>query len=271
MKYIFPDLETFSELDIKRVSMDRYANHKSTKILMCAFAFDDGPVDIWQIGDSGLEGLKRDLVSHTVVPWHTTFERNLMRACWGLTIPVWRDAMIAALYAGLPAGLKDCNKVPWFANEAETSKERLLINKFCKPARDGQTVHNRDTDPEDWEAFCTYCKADVHDTRLIWQWLLPRFPLVESVWRAWEIDQRINERGMPMDRLLTYRAWEEAQRLQLRENDRLKELTMLDNPNSGAQLLPWLQARGYPYTSLSKELVLKALNDEPDGEAVNDD
>jgi DNA polymerase len=272
MSYLFPDLETFSELDIKRVSLDRYAKHPSTRILMCAFAFDDGPVELWQEGDSAasLEALKRDMRTHTNVPWNAGFERNLTRRVWKLYPLKWRDAMVDALYAGLPAGLKDCNRVPYFANEAETSKETLLINKFCKPQKDG-SVRNRHTDPEDWDAFCAYCKADVNDTRLIFQWLLKRFELPEREYRAWLIDQDINERGLPMDRLLTYRAWEEAQRLQIRENRRLVELTGLDNPNSTAQLLPWLKARGYPYTSLSKELVKKALSEDPDAEVIDVD
>jgi DNA polymerase len=217
-----------------------------------------------------LDGLKRDLMSHIVIPWNAAFEKAISKYVWKMSGIKWRDAMVAALYAGLPAGLKDCNKVSWFKGEAETSKEKLLINKFCKPQKDGG-VRNRATDPEDWDKFCDYCKADVHDTRLIWQWLQERIPTPEKIWREWEIDQAINERGMPVDRLLTYRAWEEAQRLQLRENGRLKDLTGLDNPNSSAQLLPWLMERGYPYTSLGKELVNKALSEEPDGEDLPDD
>ena len=76
---------------------------------------------------------------------------------------------------------------------------------------------------------------------------------------------------MSIDRVLTERAWTEAQRLQIRENDRLRDLTGLQNPNSSAQLLPWLRSRGYPYTSLGKELVKKALNEEPDGETQAED
>ena len=269
-KYIFPDYETFSKLDIKHVSTDRYAAHPSTRALMCAFAFDDGPVEIWQEGDTGLVGLKRDLQSHIIVPWHAAFEREITRHVWKLDGLDWRDAMIAALYAGFPAGLKECVKLPFFKGDAESTKETLLINKFCRPQKDGG-IRDRTTDPEDWALFCDYCKRDVQGTRVVWQWLQERFPVPEHVWLEWQIDQAINERGMPVDRLLTYRAWEEAQRLQIVANDRLQLLTGLDNPNSSAQLLPWLTERGYPYTSLGKELVKKALNEEPDKDAINDD
>jgi DNA polymerase len=97
---------------------------------------------------------------------------------------------------------------------------------------------------------------------LIFQWLQKHFTTPERVLRGWEIDQAINQRGMPVDRLLTYRAWEEAQRLQDESSEALKALTGLDNPNSPTQLLEWVQARGYPYGGLGKELVLKALKEE---------
>jgi DNA polymerase len=265
VKYIYPDYETYSALDIKRVTTDRYAAHESTRALMCAFAFDDGPVEIWQEGDAGLDGLKRDLRTHVIVPWHAAFEKQVSKHVWKLDSLTWRDCMIASLYAGFPAGLKDCVKLPFFKGEAESTKEALLINKFCKPQRDGG-IRNRETDPEDWQLFCDYCKRDVQGTRVVWQWIQERIPTPEAIWQQWDIDQRINERGMPMDRVLTGRAWVEAQRLQIREQGRLKELTGLDNPNSPAQLLAWLRERGYPYDGLGKDLVKKALKEDPDTE-----
>lgn len=264
---IFPDLETFSEIDIRKASLDKYASHPSTRILMCAYAYDEGPVLLWQEGDPGLRELKAEMKAHVCVPWNAMFERMLTEHVWKLYGVRWRDAMIDALYAGFPAALKDCNRVPFFANEAETSKESLLINKFCKPQKDG-TVRDRTTDPEDWLAFCDYCKADVHDTRLIFQWLRERFDMPDRVMRAWQIDQKINIRGMPIDRLLTYRALDEAERLQTESASELSALTGLENANSPAQLLAWVRARGYPYTGLGKELVVKALKEE--GENVDD-
>jgi DNA polymerase len=232
---------------------------------MCAYAEEEGPIGIWVEGEPGLDELLDRFRAGLCVAWNVGFERTLMRRVWKLSGLQWRDAMVDALYAGLPAGLKDCNRVPFFANESETSKETALINKFCKPSKTG-VKHDRTTDPEDWELFCQYCKDDVHDTRLIMQWLRTRFDVPERVLRSWELDQRINERGMPVDRLLTFRAWEEAQRLQAEAYEDLKRLTGLENPNSPAQLLKWVAARGYPYTGLAKELVQKALKDEPDAE-----
>jgi DNA polymerase bacteriophage-type len=260
---LYLDLETFSELDLRKVSLDRYASHPSTRILMCAYAWDTGPVEIWTEGDPGLAELQENMRSNTSVAWNVGFERTLTRKVWKLTGVKWRDAMVDALYAGLPAGLKDCNRVPFFASQAETSKETLLINKFCKPSKNGDK-HNRETDPEDWAAFCEYCKHDVSDTRLILQWITKHYEMPERVFRSWILDQDVNERGMPVDRLLTFRAWEEAQRLQAKCAEDLKTLTGLENPNSPVQLLKWVRERGYPFTGLAKELVKKALSYEPD-------
>lgn len=270
--YLFPDLETYSDLDIRKVSLDRYASHPSTRILMCAYAFETGPVEIWEESDGpkALAELQAECRNKTLVPWNRGFEYNLMRRVWKMDGLLWRDAMVDALYAGLPAALKECNKVPFFAGEAQTTKETALINKFCKPQKNGQP-RNKETDPEDWELFKDYCKRDVFDTRLIFQWLHARFDIPERVLSTWHIDQAINERGMPVDRLMTLRALDEAVRLQAEVHEDLKALTGLDNPNSPAQLLVWLKERGYPYGGLSKELVLKALKEDPDEEDSLDD
>jgi DNA polymerase bacteriophage-type len=259
---LYLDLETYSDLDLKKVSLDRYASHPSTRILMCAYAGDTGPVEIWQEGDPGLDELQRRMAAETCVAWNVGFENTLTSRVWRLRNVEWWDAMVLSLYSGLPAGLKDCNRVPFFANESETSKETLLINKFCKPQKDGGK-RGPETDPEDWDRFREYCKADVFDTRLIYQWLAGRFNVPERVIHAWRIDQAINQRGMPVDRLLTFRAWEEAQRLQAEGIENLKTLTGLENPNSPAQLLKWVSERGYPYGGLGKELVQKALKEDP--------
>jgi len=240
---------------------------------MCAYASDTGPVEIWEEGNPGLPELQARMAAETCIAWNVGFERTLTERVWNLRGVRWRDAMVDALYAGLPAGLKDCNRVPYFANDAETSKEALLISKFCKPGKvDGlfpEMRRNRESDPEDWQLFCDYCKADVHDTRLIFQWIQKRFDMPERVHRAWGIDQAINGRGMPIDRALTFRALVESERLQLESVDKLRALTGLDNPNSPAQLLTWVRERGYPYTGLGKELVLKALKEE--GADIADD
>jgi DNA polymerase len=261
---LYLDLETFSELDLKTVALDRYSSHPSTRILMCAFCVDEGPMQFWQEGDDRTE-LIRAITSSTSVAWNVSFERAVLARVWNVRAKRWIDAMVNARYASLPAGLKDCNKVPFFAGQAVTSKETLLINKFCKPQKDG-SIRDRNTDPEDWAAFCDYCKRDVYDTRLINNWVMQHFSVPERVYKSWVLDQEINKRGMPIDLPFVLNAKMEADRLQALALQQQKELTGLDNPNSPAQLLKWVQERGYVYNGLGKELVKKAITELPDGE-----
>lgn len=260
---LFLDLETFSELDLRAVALDRYASHESTRILMCAYAVDDGPMQFWQEGEDTDE-LFQEIGTSTCVAWNKGFEERLISSVWKLKAPRWVDAMVRARYAGLPAGLKDANKLPFFKGEAVTSKETLLINKFCKPGKKGE-IRNAETDPEDWQSFCDYCRRDVADTRLIYRWLEKYFPMPEHVHKTWLLDQKINRRGIPVDIRFVENAKREADRLRALNFEEQKALTGLDNPNSPAQLLKWATDRGYPYNSLGKELVQKAVDEMPDG------
>jgi DNA polymerase len=262
---LFLDLETYCDLDLRVVALDRYSSHPSADILMCAYAVDDGPMKIWQKGEDRTE-LDRLITTSTCIAWNVSFERAMLARVWGIRAKAWQDAMVMARYASLPAGLKDCNKVPFFASESVTTKETQLINKFCKPSKT-RVIHNAETDPEDWALFCDYCKRDVMDTRLIYKWLLAHFDMPERVYKMWLLDQEINKRGMPVDLPFFYNAGVEAGRLNLLAMDQLKEVTGLENPNSPAQLLKWVSERGYPYNSLGKELVTKAVAEMPDGEA----
>jgi DNA polymerase len=259
------DIESFSELDLKKVALDRYSAHRSTRILMAAYCIDAGPMMFWQEGDDNSELLAL-IAASDCCGWNVSFERSMLTRVWGVRAKSWQDAMVLARYAGLPAGLKDCNRVPFFAGTAVTTKETQLINTFCKPQKDG-SIRNAQTDPDAWALFCDYCKRDVLDTRLIREWLLVHFPMPERVSRAWEIDQIINKRGMPVDLPFYYNAKLEADRLQGLAFAQMSELTGLENPNSPKQLLAWLQARGYVYNGIGKELVKKAAAELPEGEA----
>lgn len=269
---LFVDIETYSELDIKTAAVDRYASHPSTRILMCAYAEDAGPVSIWEDNEPLPERLQKALYTpngEEIVAWNKGFEHTVLKKVAGVPSGVnWRDAMVYARYVGLPGGLKNANKVPFFAGQAVTAKESLLINKFCKPQKDG-TVKDRNTDPGDWALFVQYCKDDVSDTRLIWDWCFKHFTMPDRVLRAWQLDQLINWRGLPIDLDMCRAAATNAVRLQEDSHRTLISFTGLENPNSTKQLLAWVTERGYPYNGLGKELVQRFVDDveQPDGEA----
>jgi DNA polymerase bacteriophage-type len=264
MSLLHIDFEVYSEVSIKEAPLDVYAFHPSTKIILAAYAFDDGPVKVWQESDGPLvelrEGLKNE--KNTIVAWNVNYERTVLRGR-GLCIPIerWLDPMVHARYAGLPGRLKDVAKIPLVGVPAEekTKSETLLINRFCMP-KEGRRVMPAEY-PEDWAKFTEYCRKDVQTMRHVLNWLTPRFPFPDSERELWILDQKINERGLPVDVEMAAHAEKQVQRLAAESGVQLKALTGLENPDSVQQLLPWLKDNGYPYDSLGKEFLAQALND----------
>lgn len=259
------DFEVFSEVSIKEAPLDVYASHPSTKIILAAYAFDDGPIKVWQESDGPCDELREGLKdgTNTLVAWNVNYERTVL---WGrgLHIPIsrWEDPMVHARYAGLPGRLKDCAKIPLLGVPAEekTKSETLLINRFCMPNKEGRRVMPSEY-PNDWAKFVEYCRRDVATMRHIHNWLEPRFPFPESERELWILDQKINERGLPVDVEMAKHATKETARILSESAALLKDRTGLENPNSVQQLLPWLKAEGYQYDSLGKEFLAQALND----------
>lgn len=264
MNLLHIDFEVYSEVSIKEAPLDVYAFHPSTKIILAAYAFDDGPVKVWQESDGPLAELREGLKDerNTIVAWNVNYERTVLRGR-GLHIPIerWLDPMVWARYAGLPGRLKDVAKIPLLGVPAEekTKSETLLINRFCMPNKEGRRVMPSEY-PEDWAKFVEYCRKDVQTMRHVLNWLTPRFPFPDSERELWILDQKINERGLPVDVEMARHAEKEVRRLGNGSTARMWEITGLENPNSVQQLLPWLQSNGYPYDSLGKEFLAQALN-----------
>lgn len=262
------DFEVYSEMNIRDVPQDVYMGHPSTKIILTAWALDEGPVQVWEAdkdhAPAELKAAFRD-PSVEIVAWNTTYERLVLKAK-GLDIPLnrWLDPMAMARYAGLPGKLKDCAKLPMIGvpAEAATKSETALIKRFCMPNKDGRRVMPSEH-PEDWALFVDYCRRDVATMRHVLNWLEPRFPWPQSERELWMLDQEINERGIPVDVEMAKRG-EQASKVIIQETfQKLREITGLENPNSVMQLCPWLKEQGYPHDSLGKEFLQAALEKAP--------
>lgn len=279
------DFEVYSEVSIKEAPLDVYASHPSTRIILCAYAYDEEPVRVWE-SDKGKapEDFKAGLRNPDVqlVAWNIGYERTVLKGQkFHTPIERWVDPMVHARYAGLPGKLKDCAKVPIIGVPAEekTKSETLLINRFCMPNGKGKVVPREGGGtcvvpegggrrilpseyPDDWAKFVDYCRKDVQTMRHIQNWLEPRFPFPDSERELWILDQQINERGLPVDVDMARHAEREVVRIIAHSHEQLKAVTGLENPNSVQQLLPWLKENGYKYDSLGKEFLAQALNDE---------
>jgi DNA polymerase len=184
--------------------------------------------------------------------------------------------MTDSRYCAFPGKLEyACTALGISEDEAKIKDGRRLIKLFCEPADPGGKMTlfgvtepfflDWTRRPDDWELFKNYVKHDILSMRSVLRKLW-NFRLPDGEMENWRMDQRINERGMPVDMTMVESAVKLTERAKAELGQRFKALTELQNPNSTAQLLPWAQENGYPYNSLGKRWVNAALADS----AIND-
>lgn len=263
------DIETYSPVDLSKAGVYKYTEHPDWQILMCSWALNDGPVQRAEGHEAILEipGLFDRKVLK--IAHNASFERvNLSRLMSRgkkrrdkfLPPEQFFDTAALARTWGLPASLKDF-ALSVGAEEKDEAGTRL-INLFSKPNRKGERV-TADERPEDWAAFGAYCDQDVETMRQAARLLGRGFPRGERA--VYEVDQRINDRGVRVDVALA----EAAERC-FKDNraEALKEIEKIagvDNGNSVAQLRAWLRSRGVDTEDLRKDTVKELLDgDLPD-------
>lgn len=274
------DIETYSDVDIQKAGLYKYAQSPAFQILLFAYSLDGGPVKVVDMTQPGGQ-LPADAVGylldkHTVKhAYNAAFEwycisrhfrmDDTQTANW---LPQWRCTMLHGMYLGYPAGLDACGR----ALELPEDRQKLaagkaLIRYFCVPCtptrhNGGRTRNLPCHDPERWALFRSYNARDVVTEMEIEARLSP-FPVPEDVQRQWETDQRINLRGVGVDRALVAgaRALDAETRAAYLEEAR--KLTGLENPNSVGQLSAWLEREtGRALGDLSKGTVADMLRED---------
>jgi DNA polymerase len=282
---LFVDIETFSSVEIKKAGASRYTEAPDFEILLVAYAWDNGPVQLMDLvrrsgsrrADERLDWVEELLVIKTAlldpsvvkVAHNSAFERAAFSRWLGVDLPPeqWEDTMVLAAYNGLPLSLEGCGSA--LGLEAQKIREgTLLINYFCKPCKptksNGQRTRNLpEHAPDKWERFGRYCTRDVEVCQAIWQ-RLARFPVTDFERRIWALDARINERGVMVDQELAAAAVDVDKAYKAECMEEMQRLTGLDNPGSVVQLKGWLETRGLFPESLDKEAVAGLLDEAKD-------
>lgn len=238
MSYLFLDFETFSEADLKKVGSYAYAEHPTTEVLICAYAFDDEPVQVWDCTDGSdmpgdLHRALRRLVkpnSRIKMVWHNggLFDRLIMKYCWDFDIPVSNtiDTMIWAFRHALPGSLDAlCEVLGVSADNAKDKRGKALIKRFSKPTPKNYKIrrYTAETHPDEWALFIKYAVSDITAMREVFH-KLPRWGNSEFEDRVLELDQLINDRGFKVDVALAEAAIEavEKHKAQLQEEAQRK-------------------------------------------------
>lgn len=268
------DFETYSEADIKKVGGSRYARHPSTEALMLTVEDSQGNVIQWvpAFGEEVPHRMLNLLLdpSTTKQAWNARFELDIFEHVLGYACPLeeWKCVMVMAASQALPMDLATAGKVVGLPEEQQKIAEgKRLIRKFSCPRKptkkDKRTRVLPEDDPEDFDRYLTYNRQDVATERAILR-RIRKWDMPEHEWHLWRIDQRINQAGIPVNRAMVENAIRIYDDVFADRIARMKKVTGLDNPNSGQQLLPWLQERGYPWQDLKKGHVKRALDNADD-------
>ena len=272
MRNLSIDIETYSPEQLAKCGVYRYCQHPDFEILLFGYSIDGASVQVvdFTAGERLPEAVYSALTDPNVTKWafNAQFERVCLSRYLGYPVgtylePVsWRCTMVWAATLGLPLSLEGVGAV--LGLEKQKLKEgKDLIRYFCTPAkaRDGGVFRHYSTDnPEKWAVFKAYNRREMGI-----QQKLAKFPVPESEWRNYQLDQRINDRGIMLDMEMVRQAIDCDEQFKRTHLDMARSVTGLDNPNSPAQLKAWLSERGVEAESLSKAAVLSLL-EEADGE-----
>ena len=263
------DLETFSDIDLSSCGVYRYVEG-DFHILLFAYAFGDEDVRVVDMacGEELPQEVQDAIFDETVIKaaWNAQFERTCLSRYFGnqLSPDSWQCSMVWAASLSLPLKLKTAAEVLKTGEQKDDAGERLIkyFSVPCKPTKTngGRTRNLPEHAPEDWELFKSYCMQDVRTERDI-RHKLEAFPLQKSEWNFYHMDQRINDRGVLIDKTLVEQAITCDMMLSEEMTAKAYELTGLENPNSVSQLKGWLTERGIDVDSLGKKNVTALIKD----------
>lgn len=261
------DLETFSSADLPRGGVKKYTEAPDFEILLMSYAWDGGPVQLWDFTQSGPpDWLAPALLDPAItkIAWNVSFERNCLNAAFGIYTPPeqWKDAMTIAAMNGLPMSL-DAAGAALQLSEQKLATGKALIRYFCMPCKPtisngGRTRNLPEHAPDKWELFKEYCVRDTAVEQTIFD-RLSSFSVPEWERRLEALDARINERGVLVDMELAESAVALDEQSRAQNVAEMQAITGLDNPGSVAQLKAWLATKNVNVDSLNKATVSELL------------
>lgn len=284
------DVETFSDVDLKKCGVYKYAESPDFEILLFGVSVDGSEVTVYDLasGDTVPEEIIRALSDDSVIKWayNASFERVCLSVWLRRNYPQyfssysieedtvrnyldpssWRCSLVWGAYMGLPLSLEGIGKVLKLENQ-KMAEGKALIRYFCVPckptkANGGRMRNLPEHDPVKWSTFIAYNKRDV-ETEMAIQQKLSKFPVPDFLWEEYHLDQEINDRGIQLDMVLVEQAIAIDNRSREELSAKMRQLTALENPNSVQQMKEWLTKHGLEVDSLDKKAVKELLKTAP--------
>jgi len=265
------DWETYCDLDLKTVGLDLYSAHPSCEVLMCSYHIDNGRTKHWDRTKQPKmpRDLREALEDEDCLIWafNAQFERVILNRVLDMhpDITRWRCTQVLAYMHSYTGTMEMVGRQMGLAQDKQKlATGKKLIKMFCGPQKVTRTQKltrfTRHTHPVEWEMFCEYNIQDDVAERTIKRTLdKPQYPVPQREWEFYALDQIINDRGLPIDRLFCERALAMANKRKAQLLKRMVRITGLQNPGSPAQLLAWIKERGYPFNDIQKDSIKKVL------------
>lgn len=284
------DIETYSDINLQKCGVYKYAQSPDFKILLFGVSVNGGDVMAYDLaqGDTLPMEIIMALTDDTVTKWafNASFERVCLSIWLRRNYPMqfhgygvsedtvgdyldpaaWKCSMIWAAYMGLPLSLAGTGAVLGL-DEQKVKEGKDLIRYFCIPCKatkvnGGRTRNLPEHDIDKWNLFKFYNKRDVKVEMSI-QARLKNYPVPDFVWDEYHLDQKINDRGIALDRNLVIHAIAFDAKSKAELTGKIQNLTTLENPNSVVQMKQWLADHGMAMDSLGKKAVAQAVKTAP--------
>lgn len=282
MKHLNVDIETYSDIDIKKSGLYRYVQSPVFEVILFAYSEDFGPVHVV------------DMLCKEQIPAHIVqalFDPNVIKHAYNAAfewyclskyfqvgdiigwLPQWRCTMIHGLYCGYTAGLAATGEALGLPQDKKKMYQgTALIKIFCTPKKPVRANGYRTRtlphhEPEKWALFKEYNRQDVVTEMEIYRRLAP-FPMPESEEQMWRMDMRINACGVAIDRDLVEGALVCSETIAAELLKEARELSGLENPKSVAQLKKWLEEETEEEISDLQKETVKTLIATTDNEKV---
>lgn len=257
------DFETRSTVDLKEVGVHDYAKHPGTDLWCAAYAFDDEEPDVWLPPDPMPQRVREHVESGGEIrAYNSQFERVLWREVltrrYGWLEPKLAQfsCVMARAYAlSLPGDLGSAAAAVGLDAQKDGAGQRLML-QMCRPRTEKPLVWW--DQPDKVDRLVAYCKQDVIVERQLDKRLLM---LSEKERCVFELDQKINDRGVKIDRALCNAAIKVVAKTQESLDAQMKELTkgQVSACSNVNELLAFLRTQGVETESIAKPALLELL------------
>lgn len=265
------DIETYSSVNLADCGVYKYADAEDFAIILLAYKCDNNPTQVVDL-------LRGETIPPEII--HALFDPRVIKIAHNAVFEIvclsrhlgydldplqWRCTMVMAAFLGLPFKLETVAQVLKLPIQKD-SKGKALIKYFCEPCKPTKVNGGRTRNlpihaPDKWQAFKSYNITDVDAECGIYDYCVTMPGITRNEWELWALDQEINGRGILLDAEFITAAIRENEDFVATVQQRLRDITGLENPNSLTQLKNWIESiTGKLFGSMAKNAITDALN-----------